>query len=62
MLDSILNPMIPHVDTFRSFDLDGVVGKTYCTCVVGEEKSRRLVVAEGKENSAESGGHLASVE
>lgn len=62
LLNAILNPMIPHVDAFRSFDLEGVVGKAYCTCVVGEEKSWRLVVAEGEENSAESGGHLANVE
>lgn len=62
LLDSIFNPMIPHIDTFRSFHLDGVVGEADCAGVVGEHEGWLLRVTKGDEDGAESSGYLAGME
>ena len=62
LLYSIFNPMISHIDTFRSFHLDGIVREAYCAGVVGKQEGWLLRVAKGDEDGAESSGYLAGME
>jgi hypothetical protein len=61
LLDAVFNPVETHVNGFRTALLDGFVGNTRGTGVIGLDGCRWLSVAKFVESDPESGSVLGIV-
>jgi hypothetical protein len=62
LFDAVLNPVETHVNGFRTSLLDGFVGYSGGTGVIGLDRRRWLCVAQFVESDPESGSVLGVVE
>ena len=58
-LDSVANPVVAHVDAFRSFGLDCPIGDVASALIVDEDSGLALRVTEVGKDRAESGAVLS---